>query len=105
MSCCRWYAICGATQSKSSQLPDCKGGLYRSEDSGATWQRIFDGGPVRNPVPLCSASKAPADALGSDSVSPAEDYLSQPHAPRETPFSALVTELMRLGTTGRRAIC
>ena len=81
---CRWYAICGATQSKSSQLPDCEGGLYRSEDSGATWQRIFDGGPVCNPAPLCSASIAPADALGTDSASPAEHCLCQPQALHET---------------------
>ncbi len=46
---CRWFAICGATQSKSSQLPDSSGGLFRSMDSGHSWTRIFDGGPVRLP--------------------------------------------------------
>ena len=45
----RWFAICGATQSRSSRLPDSSGGLFRSTDSGRSWTRIFAGGPVRLP--------------------------------------------------------
>ena len=46
----RWYATCGATQAQTSELPDCIGGLFVTHDEGQSWERIFDGGPVRVPV-------------------------------------------------------
>lgn len=43
----RWYAVCGATQAATSELPDSIGGLFMSQDEGATWERTFNGGPAR----------------------------------------------------------
>ena len=41
MSCFfRWFATCGATPQV-----DAEGGCFVTADQGATWRRVFDGGP------------------------------------------------------------